>query len=219
MNDALTLHRMLLENGIRHEIVQLPRMIASADQLPGVLALPAERCLAVRLYGVDGEYAAVIVRAGDVPPLPLVCAVTGGRSVHPASGDTVSSVTGYAAGLVAPLALPAGLRVYADDALPGPFGDDAGVVYTATGETGTALGIGLPDVLALCTAKPAALRGVLCEIASLGTHGLVAAVPAWAPGGPAWAPGGTARPRPRAARPGRSLARARWAHHSRLGFE
>lgn len=159
MNDALTLHRMLLENGIRHEIVQLPQTIASADQLPDVLALPAERCLAVRVYGVDGEYAAVIVRAGHVPPLPLVCAVTGGRSVHPASEDTVNSVTGYAAGLVAPLALPCDVRVYADEELPGACGDDAGAVYTATGESGTALGIWLPDVLALCTAKPAALRG------------------------------------------------------------
>lgn len=159
MNDALTLHRMLLESGIRHEIVQLPWMIASADQLPGVLNLPAERCLAVRVYGVDGEYAAVIVRAGHVPALPLVSAVTGGRSVHPASEDTVSSVTGYTAGLVAPLALPGDVRVYADEALPGAFGGDAGAVYTATGEAGTALGIWLSDVLTLCTAKPAALHG------------------------------------------------------------
>jgi prolyl-tRNA editing enzyme YbaK/EbsC (Cys-tRNA(Pro) deacylase) len=160
MNDALTLHRMLLENGIRHEIVQLPWMIASADQLPGVLGLPAERCLAVRVYLVDGEYAAVIVSAGHVPPLPLVYAVTGGRSVHPASQDMVSSATGYPAGLVAPLALPCDVRVYADEALPGGgLGDGTGAVYTATGETGTALGIWLPDVLALCTAKPAALRG------------------------------------------------------------
>jgi Cys-tRNA(Pro)/Cys-tRNA(Cys) deacylase len=164
MNDALTLHRMLLESGIRHEIVQLPWMIGSADQLPAVLALPAERCLAVRVYRVDGEHAAVIVRAGHVPPLPLVCAVTGGRSVHPASEDTVSSVTGYAAGLVAPLALPDNVRVYADEALPGAFRADAGAVYTATGETGTALGIWLSDVLALCTAKPAALCGVLCGL-------------------------------------------------------
>lgn len=205
MNDALTLHQMLLENGIRHEIVQLPQMIASADQLPGVLALPAERCLAVRVYGVDGEYAAVIVRAGHVPPLPLVCAVTGGRSVNPASGDTVSAVTGYAAGLVAPLALPADVRVYADDGLPGAFGGDAGAVYTATGETGTALGIGLPDVLALCTAKPAALRGVLCEPrhSELIAWGLR----------PGQLPGAAVRPVAWGlrSRPGRSLARARWA--------
>lgn len=159
MNDALTLHRMLLESGTRHEIVHLPWMIACADQLPDALALPAERCLAVRVYRVDGGYAAVIVRAGDVPPLPLVCAVTGGRSVHPAMQDAVSLVTGYPAGLVAPLALPDDVRVYADEALPGGFGGESGAVYTATGETGTALGIWLSDLLALCTAKPAALRG------------------------------------------------------------
>lgn len=69
MNNALTVHRMLLESGIRHEIVQLPRTITSADQLPAVLALPARRCLAVRVYEADGGHAAIIVRP-DWPSRP-----------------------------------------------------------------------------------------------------------------------------------------------------
>lgn len=156
MNDVLTVHRALLESGTRHEIVQLPRMITSADQLPAALALPPGRCLAVRVYQVDGDYAAVIVSAGHSPPPGLVRAVTGGRSVRAAGGDEISSVTGYAAGLVAPVALPQEVRMYVDEALASS-GDGDAVVYTATGEPGTALGIRLLDLLALRPAKPAAL--------------------------------------------------------------
>jgi prolyl-tRNA editing enzyme YbaK/EbsC (Cys-tRNA(Pro) deacylase) len=158
VNNALTLHRILLEHDVRHEIVQLPRRVTSVAQLPAVLALPASRCLAVRVYEVDGQHAAIIVQADQVPPVRMVREVTGGRRVRAADADEVSSVTGYAAGLVAPLALPDRVAVYADQALAASAGDEA-VVYTATGESGTALGIGLLDLLALCAAKPAALSG------------------------------------------------------------
>ena len=158
MNNVLTLHRMLLEHDVKHEIVQLPRRITSVAQLPAVLALPARRCLAVRVYEVDDQYAAIIVQADQVPPVRMVREVTGGRRIRAADADKISSVTGYAAGLVAPLALPDGVTVYADQALAGSADDDA-VVYTATGESGTALGIGLLDLLAVCAAKPAALSG------------------------------------------------------------
>ncbi len=158
MNNVLTLHRMLLENDIQHEIVQLPRTITSADQLPAVLALPPSRCLAVRVYEVDDQHAAIITRPDRVPPDRLVGDITGGRRVRAAGEDTISSVTGYAAGLVAPVALPDGIPVYVDQALA-DSADGGTVVYTATGESGTALGIGLADLLAVCAAKPAALTG------------------------------------------------------------
>lgn len=156
MNNALTLHCMLLESGIRHEIVQLPRTITSADQLPAALALPARRCLAVRVYQVDGGHAAIIVPPDLVPSDRVVAEITGGQQVRGADEIRVSSVTGYAAGLVAPLGLPDGLPVYADQALAEDAGDNT-VVYTPTGESGTALGIGLLDLLSLAAAKPAAV--------------------------------------------------------------
>lgn len=158
MNNVLTLHRVLLENDIRHEIVQLPATITSADQLPAVLALPAGRCLAVRVYEVDDQYAAIIVPPDLVPPVSVIADITGGRRVCAAGEDTVSSVTGYAAGLVSPVGLPAGVPVYVDQAVA-DSADGATVVYAATGESGTALGIGLADLLACCAAKPAALSG------------------------------------------------------------
>jgi prolyl-tRNA editing enzyme YbaK/EbsC (Cys-tRNA(Pro) deacylase) len=158
MNDALTLHRILLENDVRHEIVQLPRTITSADQLADVLALPARRCLAVRVFQVDDGPAAFIVRAGQVPSAEAIRDVTGARVARAADEHTISLVTGYAAGLVAPLALPTAVTLYVDQAVADEA-DTELVVYTATGESGTALGIGLRDLLTLCAAKPTALPG------------------------------------------------------------
>ena len=156
MNNVLTVHRKLLENGVRHEIVQLPQTITSADQLPAVLALPPRRCLAVRVYDVDGRHVAIIAAADTVPPAQVVREITGGRQARAAGEAEISSVTGYAAGLVAPLALPGDMPLYVDQALA-DSADDEAVVYTATGEPGTALGIRLADLLAGCAAKPAAL--------------------------------------------------------------
>jgi len=156
MNNVLTVHRMLLENGLRHEIVQLPQTITSADQLPAALALPPRHCLAVRVYEVDDRCVAIIVPADTVPPAGVVRQFAGGQQARAASETEISSLTGYAAGLVAPLALPGEMPLYVDQALVGSA-DDGTVVYTATGEPGTALGIRLLDLLAGCAAKPAAL--------------------------------------------------------------
>lgn len=156
MINALTLHRMLLESGIRHEIVQLPRRITSADQLPAALALPSRSCLAVRVYEVDDGHAAIIVRPDLVPSAQEIREITGGQRARAASETQISAVTGYAAGLVAPLALPDGLSLYVDQAVADDADDDT-VVYTSTGESGTALGIGLLDLLDRCAAKPAAV--------------------------------------------------------------
>ena len=156
MNNVLTVHRKLLENGVRHEIVQLPQTITSADQLPAVLALPPRRCLAVRVYDVDGRHVAIIAAADTVPSAQVVREITGGLRARAAGEAEISSVTGYAAGLVAPLALPGDMPLYVDQALA-DGADDGAVVYTATGEPGTALGIRLLDLLAGCAAKPAAL--------------------------------------------------------------
>jgi Cys-tRNA(Pro)/Cys-tRNA(Cys) deacylase len=156
MINALTLHHLLIESGTHHEIVHLPRAISSADQLPEVLRLPARRCLAVRLYDVGGVLTAVIVHAGSTPAPGALREVTGSRNVRPVHGDLVNSMTGYAAELVAPLALPPSIEFYADEAVLGDIDHDL-VVYTATGESGTALGIRLLDLFSLLDAKPVAL--------------------------------------------------------------
>ncbi|MFB4316410.1 aminoacyl-tRNA deacylase [Actinomadura sp. 21ATH] len=164
MKDALTIHRSLLEQEIQHEIVRLPAGIARADELPGALGLPAGRCLATRIFACNDVQsgrrflAGVIVPAGTEPPAEPVRQATGARLIRPARADLVNSVTEYAADLVCPLLLPDGMPVLVDqgmlDALPL---DD--VVYTATGEASTALGIRASDLCALSGAKPVRLSG------------------------------------------------------------
>jgi Cys-tRNA(Pro)/Cys-tRNA(Cys) deacylase len=156
MMDALTLHRTLVESGTRHEIVHLPRPISSADQLPEVLRLPKSRCLAVRMYDAGGVLTAVIVHAGSTPSARALREVTGTRQVLPVPDDWVNLATGYAAELVAPLALPDSVEVYADENVVCGIDGDL-VVYTATGESCTALGVRLLDLFTLRDVKPAAL--------------------------------------------------------------
>lgn len=152
MKDALAIHRTLLAEGTHHEIVRLRRLVTRADELPEALGLPRERCLAVRMYQVDGgRLAAVIVRAGEVPPERVLLTALGACDIKPAAPDIVNAVTDYAAGLVAPLLLPASVTVLMDRKIV-DFDDD--VVYAPTGDAGTAVGIHATGVFMLSGAKP-----------------------------------------------------------------
>lgn len=152
MKDALSIHRLLLERQTTHEIVRLRRPITSADELPEVLDLPAKRCFCTRLYAHQGsgQLTAVIVTAGCHPPAPAVASALGVLAVCPAPPDLINRMTDYAADLVAPLMLPEGITMLVDQQAASV--DD--VVYTATGEPCTALGIHTLDLFALCDAKP-----------------------------------------------------------------
>ena len=155
MKDALAIHRVLLERETLHEIVRLPRAIANADELPKALGLPAKHCLATHVYLVDpaphGEQhlAAVVVTAGVRP-----------KAVRPAAPDVVNAATEYAAGLVAPLLLPESMPVLIEQRVIDSLDVDD-VVYTATGEPRTALGIRALDLFALSGAKPVDLPPAL----------------------------------------------------------
>jgi prolyl-tRNA editing enzyme YbaK/EbsC (Cys-tRNA(Pro) deacylase) len=155
MKDALSLHRLLLERQTVHEIVRLPRAISSADELPEVLDLPPGRCLCTRLYARPEEclLAAAIVPAGTWPAQEIVAEVLNVATVAPAGDDLVNEATGYAADLVAPLMLPPEITILVDQDVS--IADD--VVYTATGEACTALGIRTLDLFSLCVAKPVAM--------------------------------------------------------------
>jgi prolyl-tRNA editing enzyme YbaK/EbsC (Cys-tRNA(Pro) deacylase) len=155
MKDALSLHRLLLERQTDHEIIRLPRGISSADELPEVLDLPPGRCLCTRLYARPKEYllAAAIVAAGTWPAQEIVAEVLNVATVAPACDDLVNEATGYAAGLVAPLMLPEEVTILVDQDVCGA--DE--VVYIATGEACTALGIHTLDLFSLCAAKPVAM--------------------------------------------------------------
>ncbi|SEG83064.1 Cys-tRNA(Pro) deacylase, prolyl-tRNA editing enzyme YbaK/EbsC [Thermomonospora echinospora] len=162
MKDALTIHRSLLEREIVHEIVRLPRPITQADELPRMLDLPPERCLATRMYGcldaARGErfLAALIVPAGSHPDLEPVRRAVGARLIRPARPDLVNSIADYCADLVCPLLLPDTVPVLIEQDTMDLLSPDV-VVYTATGEPLTALGLRMADLYALSGAKPVGL--------------------------------------------------------------
>lgn len=163
MKTALDLHHALLDRGVRHEVVRLPGHASSADELPTLLSVGNDECVAVRCYRVtdartpDGSavhLVAVAVRAGDTPDETAVTAALGAASIRPATADEVSAHTGYAASLVSPLDLPEDVVLLADSALAD---DRSAVRYCATGESGTALAVRLRDLLVESGAHVASL--------------------------------------------------------------
>ena len=152
MKSAVDVHRVLLERGVNHEVVRLRRLILSADELPDALGLDRDRCVVARMYeataaGTTGLVAA-LVRPGDTPRASTLLEVTGAQEIVAARADRVNDVTEFAANLVCPALLPAGVPVFADAAAC-----TAPVVYTATGDGGTALGISVSDLLTVAGAR------------------------------------------------------------------
>jgi prolyl-tRNA editing enzyme YbaK/EbsC (Cys-tRNA(Pro) deacylase) len=162
MKDALTLHRYLLDREIQHEIVRLPGVISNADELPRMLGLSPNRCLVTRMYGFGrNDLLAAIVPAESRPPLEAVQTALGTpRLVRRAPADAVNKATDYVAELVAPLLLPEDMPILLDEELVDALDVDD-VVYTATGEGSTALGIRAIDLFSLTGAKPCTLAGPL----------------------------------------------------------
>jgi prolyl-tRNA editing enzyme YbaK/EbsC (Cys-tRNA(Pro) deacylase) len=136
MKDALDVHRSLLAREIPHEIVRLPRPVASADEIPEALGLASQRCVAVRMYVADDRPVAVMVRAGAVPHPGAVLTAARARSLRSARPEMVNELTDFAAPLVSPLLLPDSVLVLADACI-----GHAEVVYAPTGDSGTAVGI------------------------------------------------------------------------------
>lgn len=136
MLDALDVHRSLLAREVPHEVVRLPRLALSADEIPEIMGLPASRCVAVRMYTGDERQLAVIVRAGELPHPGAVLAAAGARSLRSMRPDLVNQVTDFAAPLVCPVLLPESVTVLADSCV-----GHCDVVYAPTGDAGTVLGI------------------------------------------------------------------------------
>ncbi|GAA3165522.1 hypothetical protein GCM10010466_65410 [Planomonospora alba] len=157
MKDALAIHRWLLTHQIHHEIVRLPRMLTSADELPEVLSVSPAACVGVTVFEVTtriGPEAVAVVAPVGAPPRPgAVGGVLDVRRVRPASAFTVNSATDYAAGLICPLLLPDTLTVLLDERLT----RIGGPVHTPTGERRTALRIHADDLLGLVHGKIADL--------------------------------------------------------------
>lgn len=155
MKGSLDVSQALLGRGITHEIVRLRRPVLSADELPEAMGIEAAQCVAVRLYTADQRtLLAVLMRAGEVPDPEHLAIATASAELRPAPAGLVNQATEFAAALVCPLLLPAHIPVLCDAAV-----GLVEVVYTATGEAGTALGIPTLELLRQTNARVTDLRG------------------------------------------------------------
>lgn len=159
MLGPLDIHHYLLAHDVHHEIVRLPRPAANAEHLAEVLGVAPRRCLAIHPFHAttpDGDVLVLVLAAADVRPdlsslvhqLAEVLRDQLGpnAALAPAGADLVSDRTDYLAGHLAPLLLPQEVLVVATQ---GVVELAATIVYTATGDGGTALGIAAADVLKL----------------------------------------------------------------------
>jgi Cys-tRNA(Pro)/Cys-tRNA(Cys) deacylase len=168
MLGPLDIHHYLLAHDVHHEIVRLPRPAANAEHLAEVLGVAPRRCLATHPFhavttsapsGLNSEVLVLLLAPADLKPdLPSLThdvaellrdQLGPHTSLTPAGADLVSGRTDYLAGHLAPLLLPADVLVVATQ---GVVELGSSIVYTATGDGGTALGIRAVDVLALSNA-------------------------------------------------------------------
>jgi len=178
MKGPLDIHQYLLAHDVHHEIVRLPRNphgnqhgnqhVNGGANLAQALGLPARRCVDVHAFHALSRFGDALVLLLAPSDTIFDDTVTGqrlGRAIAPISANgaderdagagavftragaqLVSSRTDYLAGHVAPLLLPADVQVVALQSLADLA---ATVVYTPTGDVGTALGIRALDLLVL----------------------------------------------------------------------
>jgi len=132
--------------------VHLRRRIDDAAELPDVLGVPSEACLAVRLYDSGDGLVAALVPAGSVAATSALAEAVKAQHVRPLRPHQVSAATDFHATLVPPVCLPRDVTVVADSA----FGAQD-VVYAPTGDGSTALKVRVSDLLALTGGQVAGL--------------------------------------------------------------
>jgi hypothetical protein len=162
MLGPLDIHQYLLEHDVHHEIVRLPRPAASAAHLAEVLGVTPRRCLAIHPFHAlspDGDVLVLVLAPADEQPTAATLVPALRDLLHDRLGPDaelsvagaalVSGRTDYIAGHLAPLLLPADVIVVSTR---GVLDLATSIIYTATGDGGTALGIGATDLLNLSQA-------------------------------------------------------------------
>jgi Cys-tRNA(Pro)/Cys-tRNA(Cys) deacylase len=162
MLGPLDIHQYLLEHDVHHEIVRLPRPAANAEHLAEVLGVTPRRCLAIHPFHAltpDGDVLVLVLAPADeaISAQTLVLALREllrdrlgpDAELTVAGAALVSRRTDYIAGHLAPLLLPPEVIVVSTR---GVLDLATSVIYTATGDGGTALGIAATDLLNLSRA-------------------------------------------------------------------
>lgn len=182
MKGPLDLSRDLLAADVSHEFVRLPRRIVAADELPDVLGVRGQACVVVHVFEADGRPVAVALPAGFAASASALGRALRSREIVAAPPMLTNAATDFTAGLVAPVGLPAELELLADASL----GLEP-VLYTATGDGGTALKIRGADLIrhigarvdSFAASHVIAVPGL--RLASGRPHGGIADVEATAP--------------------------------------
>lgn len=174
MRGPLDIHQFLLAHDVHHEIVRIPRSTAGSQgaiSLAKALGLPERRCVAVHPYHAvaksEDRLALLLAPADTVVDDAIMGqrlakaltakGISARRETPPAEcadfvragAELVSRRTDYLAGHVAPLLLPPDVEVVALQSLADLA---TTVVYTPTGDIGTALGLRALDLLVLSKA-------------------------------------------------------------------
>jgi len=162
MLGPLDIHQYLLEHDVHHEIVRLPRPAANAEHLAEVLGVTPRRCLAIHPFHAltaEGDVLVLVMAPADeeVPAATLVLALREllrdrlgpDAELSAAGAALVSRRTDYIAGHLAPLLLPPDVIVVSTR---GVLDLATSIIYTATGDGGTALGIAATDLINLSRA-------------------------------------------------------------------
>ena len=144
MLGPLDIHQYLLEHGVHHEIVRLPRPAANAEHLAEVLEVTPRRCLAIHPFHAltpDGDALVLVLAPADEDPsaATLISALrdllhdrlTPDAELSVAGAALVSRRTDYIAGHLAPLLLPADVIVVSTQ---GVLDLATSIIYTATGD-------------------------------------------------------------------------------------
>ena len=161
MRGPIEVTQSLLEAGVAHEVVHLRRRIDDAAELPEVLGVPASSCVAVRLYETDDGLVAALLPADRAAATTALARAAKTRRLREPRPGRVSELTDFNPALVPPFCLPGSVVMVADRTLRGPE-----VLFTTTGDGGTALKVHGGDLLAHTRATVADLvePGIVVDV-------------------------------------------------------
>jgi len=137
-------HNFLTENGVPHEIVQLPRRSPTAVKAANLLGVPVAEVVKSLLFMVDDAPVMVLMPGDRSADEERVRLAVGGTSCVLARPKQVLDVTGYRVGAVPPCGLARATRLLADQRV-----FDAAVVYCGGGTDTTMLKIRSDDLRAV----------------------------------------------------------------------
>ncbi len=152
MRSCSDVHNYLLEQGVAHEIVQLPALSTTARRAAALLGVPPREVVKSLLFETESGPVVCLVPGDRHVDHGRLRAELGCRDVAPAAAAAVVSLTGYRPGALPPCGLAAELPIVAD---PAVF--ELPVIYCGGGTTTTILKIRSADLRLVIGARVAAI--------------------------------------------------------------